>query len=100
MAQLSWGDAGGRLCWQGGALPCLSSLAPASRLWLEVQSNTPCGLAFPIRKTGCASSGFYTWPSYCACSCLEEPAGRNISFIPILSLASHLRLQARIPVVG
>lgn len=90
----------GRLRWQEGAPLHLGSLAPASRLWVEARSNTPCGLSFPIHKTGCSSSGFYTWPSYCACGCLEEPAGRNISFIPILSLASHLRLQARIPVVG
>lgn len=88
------------LCWQG--LPRSSR-----QLWhLPAGSGWKQGAAHLVvqrsssAKTGCASSSFYTWPSYCACSCLEETAGRNISFIPVLSLASHLSLQARIPVVG
>lgn len=88
------------LCWQG--LPRSSQQLwhlPAGSGWKQGAAHLVVQRS-PSAQTGCASSGFYTWPSHCACSCLEETAGGNISFIPVLSLASHLSLQARIPVVG
>lgn len=88
------------LCWQG--LPRSSRQLwhlPAGSGWKQGAAHLVVQRS-PSAQTGCASSGFYTWPSHCACSCLEETAGGSISFIPVLSLASHLSLQARIPVVG
>lgn len=89
------------LCRAGRGCPAPpGSFGTCQPALVEAGSSAPCGSALPSAKTGSASSGFYTWPSRCACGCLEETAGRNISFIPVLSLASHLSLQTRIPVVG